>query len=93
MTDTPPKTPDADADTAKRVRDHVDKLLARPPAKSTGAVDLGGRRFDYSVHAAFVPVAATGLDGASSEPEAAVLTTAYLLNGADAAQRPVCPDA
>ena len=88
MADTPPKAPDADA--AKRLRDHVDKLLARAPAKSTGAVDLAGRRFDYTVHAAFVPVAAAGLDGASSEPEAAVFTTAYLLNGAVVASRPVC---
>jgi len=87
-----PKTspPAADADAAKRQRDHVDRLLARAPAQSTGAVDLSGRRFEYTVHAAFVPVAASGLDGASSEPEAAVFTTAYLLNGADAASRPVC---
>ena len=42
------------------------------------------------MHAAFVPVAAAGLDGAGSEPEAAVFTTAYLLNGADVASRPVC---
>ena len=88
MTDTKPTTPDTDA--TKRLREHVDKLLARAPAKSTGAVDLAGRRFDYTVHAAFVPVAALGLDGASSEPEAAVFTTAYLLDGADAASRPVC---
>lgn len=87
-----PKTspPPADPDAAKRQRDHVDRLLARAPAQSTGAVDLSGRRFDYTVHAAFVPVAAGGLDGASSEPEAAVFTTAYLLKGADAAFRPVC---
>lgn len=88
MTDSKATTPDPDA--AKRLREHVDKLLARAPAKSSGAVDLAGRRFDYTVHAAFVPVAPLGLDGASGEPEAAVLTTAYLLNGADAARRPVC---
>ena len=92
MTDPKPTTPDVDtnATATKRLRDHVDKLLARAPAKSTGAVELAGRRFDYTVHAAFVPVAATGLDGASSEPEAAVFTTAYLLDGAAAASRPVC---
>jgi len=88
MTDSQATTPDPDA--AKRLREHVDKLLARAPAKSSGAVDLAGRRFDYTVHAAFVPVAPLGLDGASGEPEAAVLTTAYLLNGANAGHRPVC---
>ena len=90
MTDPKTALPAADPDAAKRTRDHVDKLLARSPAQSTGAVDLGGRRFDYTVHAAFVPVAADGLDGASAEPEAAVFTTAYALKDADAAQRPVC---
>ena len=90
MTDTAITQPAADADAAKRIRGHVDKLLARAPAKSNGAVDLGGRRLDYTVQAAFMPVAATGLDGASGEPDAAVMTTAYLLDGADATSRPVC---
>jgi carboxypeptidase C (cathepsin A) len=53
-------------------------------------VTLGGQRHDYTVHAAFVPVAATGLAGPASPPEAAVFTTAYLKQGADAATRPVC---
>jgi carboxypeptidase C (cathepsin A) len=37
-----------------------------------------------------VPVAAAGAEGSRGEPEAAVLATAYLLQGAEAATRPVC---
>ena len=82
----PAKDPDAD----KRQKEHVDKLLARAGAESSGTVNLGGRSFDYTVNAAFVPVAAAGMEGARGEPDAAVLATAYLLKGADAATRPVC---
>ncbi|MDE2277601.1 MAG: peptidase S10, partial [Burkholderiales bacterium] len=77
-------------DAAKRQKAHVEKLLARPAAQSSGSVTLGGRRLDYAVHAAFVPVAAEGFDGERAEPEAAVLATAYLLKDVDAATRPVC---
>jgi carboxypeptidase C (cathepsin A) len=80
----------ADADKAKRLKEQVDKLLARPAATSTGSVTLGGNVFDYDVHAAFVPVVPDGADGARGEPEAAILATAYLRKGAVAAQRPVC---
>ena len=83
---TPAKDPDAD----KRQKEHVEKLLARAAAESGGAITLGGRSFDYAVNAAFVPVAAAGMEGARGEPDAAVLATAYLLKGADAATRPVC---
>jgi carboxypeptidase C (cathepsin A) len=78
------------ADAAKRQKAHVEKLVARPAAVSSGSVKLGGRDFPYQVHAAFMPVAASGFEGARGEPEAAILTTAYLLDGADAATRPVC---
>ncbi len=80
----------AEPDAAKRQKAHVEKLLARPAAQSSGSVTLGGRRLDYAVHAAFVPVAAEGFDGERAEPEAAVLATAYLLKDVDAATRPVC---
>ena len=90
MADHKNPAPSTEPDAAKRLRDHVDKLLARAPTQSSGSVELSGLRHDYTVHAAFVPVAGGGLDGASSEPEAAVFTTAYLLNGAQAASRPVC---
>jgi carboxypeptidase C (cathepsin A) len=42
------------------------------------------------VEVAFMPVVAEGLEGATGEPQAAVMTTAYRLEGADAAARPVC---
>ncbi|MBP6763669.1 MAG: peptidase S10 [Rubrivivax sp.] len=87
---TPPAAAAPDADASKRQRLHVEKLLARPPACSTGSLDMGGRKLDYSVSAAFMPVGASGLTGASAEPDAAILTTAYLLKDATAATRPVC---
>jgi carboxypeptidase C (cathepsin A) len=91
MSETPtPTDKPADPDAAKRQREAVDKLLAGAPAVSEGAVTFDGVRFDYAVHAAFVPVAGTGLGGASAPPDAAVFTTAYLKKGAEAATRPVC---
>jgi carboxypeptidase C (cathepsin A) len=90
MAEAAPATPPKDPDAEKRQREHVEKLIARAPAESSGTITLGGRAFDYTVHAAFVPVAAAGAEGARGEPDAAVLATAYLLKGADAATRPVC---
>jgi carboxypeptidase C (cathepsin A) len=84
---TPATAAASPADVAKRLKDHLDGLLARPAAQSRGSVSLSGRTLDYRTHAAFVPVAAPTAEG---EPEAAVLTTAYLLEGAAAAERPVC---
>lgn len=86
----PPAAPATEADAAKRQKEHVEKLVARPAAENTGSVTLGGRTLDYRVHAAFVPVAAEGFEGGRGEPEAAILATAYLLKDADAARRPVC---
>jgi len=79
-----------DADAAKRLKDHVDKLLARAAAESSGTAHVGTQRLDYTVSAAFLPVGADGIAGAAGEPQAAVLTTAYLLKGTTAAERPVC---
>jgi len=93
MADATPATPSPaspDKDAARRLKDQVDKLLARPAAESSASVTLGGRVLDYRVHAAFMPVMPAGLAGGAAEPEAAVMTTAYLLQGADAAQRPLC---
>jgi carboxypeptidase C (cathepsin A) len=78
------------ADAARRLRQQVEQLLARPAARSSASVEIGGRRFDYEVHAAFVPVTACGLATAGTEPEAAVMATAYLMKGAKAAERPLC---
>jgi carboxypeptidase C (cathepsin A) len=83
MAETSPAAPDADA--AKRQKEQVEKLIARNAAESDGSVTLGGRAFDYRVHAAFVPVA-----GGQGEPDAAIMATAYLLKGAAAGERPVC---
>jgi len=85
-----PTPPAAETEAAKRQKAYVEKLLSRPGALSTGSLGTARGTLDYSVSAAFMPVGASGLDGASAEPEAAVLTTAYLLKGAAAATRPVC---
>ncbi|MBA4175470.1 MAG: peptidase S10 [Leptothrix sp. (in: Bacteria)] len=90
MADTAPSKPAPDADAAKRLKEQVDRLIARPAAESTASVVLGGRALDYRVHCAFMPVMPAGLAGGAAEPDAAVMTTAYLLQGADAASRPVC---
>lgn len=86
------KTPEPAAakDEAKKALAHVQKLVGRAAAESSGSITLGGRVFDYRTHAAFLPVGAEGPDGAAAEPEAAIMATAYLLKGAPAAQRPVC---
>jgi carboxypeptidase C (cathepsin A) len=75
---------------AKRQKEHVEKLLARAPAESQGVVQIGTRRLEYTAHAAFLPILGDGIAAASSEPQAAVLATAYLLKGPAAAERPVC---
>jgi carboxypeptidase C (cathepsin A) len=91
MSETPnPTDKPGDADAAKRQREAVDKLLSTAPALSEGTVTFDGTRVDYAVQAAFVPVAGTGLGGASAPPNAAVFTTAYLKKGAEVATRPVC---
>jgi carboxypeptidase C (cathepsin A) len=79
-----------DAQAAQRQQARLTQLLARPAAQGSGSVELNGRRFDYTTLAAFAPVLPDGLDGAHAEPEAAVLTTAYLLKSAEPARRPVC---
>jgi carboxypeptidase C (cathepsin A) len=77
--------PTADADAAKRQKERLDKLLATSPAAGSGSVVIGGTRHEYDSCAEFIPVA-----DAAGEPEAAVMTTAYLLKGAAAASRGVC---
>lgn len=85
MSDTPAKDDDAD----KRQRARVDALLAEAPATATGRLTLAsGRALDYAVGCGFLPVLPRGLDAAP--PEAAVMATHYLLQGAAPAERPVC---
>ncbi len=74
----------------KRSREQVERRLVQPAATHRDRITLGGRPLDYQVHAAYVPVMASGFDGARAEPDAAVFTTAYLLKGAVPAQRPLC---
>jgi carboxypeptidase C (cathepsin A) len=87
-----PAKPDAkpDADDEKKQRDKVEQLLARTPTVGSGAIDVDGRRLAYTVRAAFVPVAATGIGADRGDPHAAVFTIAYSVEPAGAAPRPVC---
>lgn len=77
-------------DAKKRLRDKVDKLLAAAPCSSEGSIALAGRTLKYRAVAAFVPVTAGGMDDKRDEPEAAVFTTSYFLDGAEPGARPVC---
>jgi carboxypeptidase C (cathepsin A) len=88
MTKPSPAPPTDEA--KKRLRRNVRKLLERDPCKSRGSIVLGGRTLEYRSIAEFVPVAAGGIDDKRGEAEAAVFTTAYFLEGAEAATRPVC---
>ena len=84
----------ADPDAAKRQRDKVDQLLARPPVLSSASVTLdSGQALGYRVRAAFVPVTAGGADAQRGEPQAAVFTVAYLaeVSGDSAAPAPTPP--
>ncbi len=82
--------PDAAKENDKKMRERVDKLLAQAAAVSSASIELAGRRFDYTVQAAFLPVVAAGFDGALGEAQAAVMATSYVQSGADARSRPVC---
>ena len=62
-------------DDKKRMREKVEKLLAQSPHTSESTITLGGRAMAYTATAAFVPVAAGGLDEKRGDPDAAVFTT------------------
>jgi carboxypeptidase C (cathepsin A) len=85
----PTPAPSTD-DPKKRMREKVDALLARAPATSEGSIALGGRTLAYRATAEFIPVTAGGVDDKRGEPEAAIFTTSYRLDGAPAPARPVC---
>ena len=96
MSDASP--PKADKDGGKgteksadqRAREHVDRLLARSPSRSQGSLLIGERRLAYTAEVSFLPVLAEGIEGAAGDPQAAVMATAYVLDGAPPASRPVC---
>ena len=83
-------TPAPTDEAKKRLREKLDKLLAAEPHKSEGSIKLNGRVMKYTAVAEFVPVTAGGIDDKRGEPEAAVFTTSYFLENADATRRPVC---
>ncbi len=82
--------PAANEEAKKRLREKVEKLLAREPASSESSIALNGHTMSYRALAEFVPVAAAGVDDKRGEPEAAIFTTSYLLDSVDPAARPVC---
>jgi len=88
MSDT---NPPENAEKKHREREQVDKLLAQSPTKATGSVVLSdARRLDYQTVCEFLPVLKGGFGEERSDAQAAVFTTAYLLEGATATARPVC---
>lgn len=93
MSDTAAKAGDKDGDKEadKRQREKVEQLLARAPALGQGSVTLAdGRKLEYGVRAAFVPVTQGGIDAQRGELQAAVFTIAYTVAPAAGAQRPLC---
>lgn len=86
----PAPEPESEAD-RKRQREKVDQLLARAPVLGSGAVTLAsGRRLEYGVRAAFVPVTTGGIGAQRGEPQAAVFTIAYTVTSTTPAPRPLC---
>jgi carboxypeptidase C (cathepsin A) len=84
----PSTKPDLDND-VKRQREAVDKLLARTPVAGTGQVTLAsGKRLDYELNAAFMPVTLGGIDAQRGEPQAAVFCIAYTVPSDK--PRPLC---
>jgi carboxypeptidase C (cathepsin A) len=73
-----------DIDNAKRQRESVEKLLALPPFKAEGKIQLGRASVEYDVVSSFIPVVDRQLSSAGSEPQAAIFTTAYLKKGTKA---------
>ena len=85
-----PKPAPATEKAKKKLRQKLEALLATEPSKSASTIKLNGRTMKYSAIAAFVPVTAGGIDEKRGEPEAAIFTTSYFLDDADAKMRPVC---
>jgi carboxypeptidase C (cathepsin A) len=80
-----------DADRKEREKKAVEARLARSPASSKGQVTTAaGRRLDYLATCEYLPVAKLAMGADHGEPEAAIFATAYQLEGATPAERPVC---
>ncbi len=82
----------SEPDAVRKLRQAVDKLLARAPATSEGTVHPTGRPgpLRYEARVEFLPVMAQGFDGVLAEPQAAVMVTSYKRQGARGGDRPVC---
>ncbi|HSW08247.1 S10 family peptidase [Aquabacterium sp.] len=91
MSDSPATSTKPESDGDKRQRERAEQLLARAPVLASGGVTLAsGRRLDYAVRAAFVPVTQGGIDAQRGELQAAVFTIAYSVPAGDGTPRPVC---
>jgi len=90
MSEPAPAAASGSDDPKKRLREKVEKLLARDACKSEGSILQDGRTFKYRAIAEFIPVSAGGLDEKRGDPEAAIFTTSYFLTDAPATARPVC---
>jgi len=81
----------ADDDKKDREKKAVEERLKRSPVASTGKVTTrAGKALAYRATCEYLPVLKHAFGNERGEPEAAVFTTAYELEGASAAERPVC---
>lgn len=81
----------ADDDKKDREKKAVEERLKRSPVTSTGKVTTqAGKVLAYRATCEYLPVLKHAFGNERGEPEAAVFTTAYELEGASAAERPVC---
>lgn len=76
----------------RKLRQSVERLLARPAAVSEGVVNPAGRSgaMRYEARVEFLPVCGEGFDAVNGEPQAAVMVTSYRRQGARGLERPVC---
>ena len=80
-----------DEDKKDREKKAVVERLQRSPVVSTGRVKLAnGKQLDYRATCEYLPVTEHAFGNERGEPEAAVFTTAYELEAATPASRPVC---
>jgi carboxypeptidase C (cathepsin A) len=90
MADDTPKKPE---DEAKKEREKkaVEARLAQSPVVTKGSVTTAqGAKLGYLATCEYLPVVKHAFGNERGEPEAAIFTTAYELEGASAATRPVC---
>ncbi len=87
----PDTSPPENTAKKNREREQVDKLLAQSPTLASGSVVLAdASRLSYQTVCEFLPVLRGGFGEERGDAQAAVFTTAYLLNGQATGPRPVC---